>query len=64
MKRKARFNPERKRALPANSSRVIHPVLGIRCWLIAGKYYRSRADYNRSLVVKNGVSVDTSIQGA
>ena len=34
-----------KKSLPAGSKRVIHPRLGVRCWLIDGQLYRTRRDY-------------------
>ena len=30
---------------PETAERVIHPTLGIRCWRIDGRYYRSKNDY-------------------
>lgn len=65
MKRsKINYNRQKAKrpALPVGACRVIHPVLGVRVWFINGKYYRSRADYQRGQVVKDGISVDTSIQ--
>ena len=60
MKRNPKSNPNP--LFPKIAQRVTHPILGIRCWKVGAKYYRSRADYFRSLVVRDGVSVDTSIQ--
>ena len=51
---------------PDTAERVIHPLLGIRCWLVDKKYYRSKNDYLNPPVVKGEdgrVSiVDTSIK--
>lgn len=33
------------KVLPVGSKRVVHPRLGIRCWLIDGQLYRTRKDY-------------------
>jgi hypothetical protein len=45
MKHKPRYIPNAPRKLPADAQRVLHPVLGIKCWQIGVEYYRSRADY-------------------
>ena len=51
---------------PETAERVIHPSLGIRCWLIGKKYYRSKNDYLNPPMVKDEQNklhvIDTSIQ--
>ena len=53
------------REMPANAERVVHPELGVHCWLIGGKYYRSKNDYLNPPMLKGKDGrvrvVDTSL---
>ena len=40
------------RALPASAKRVMHPVLGVRCWLVNCSYFVSRDDYARCVTLE------------
>ena len=42
-----------KGQLPPTARRVTHPRLGVRCWMIEGKYYRTRRDFLNPVWVKN-----------
>ncbi len=64
-KRVSKIPAQNYRTLPADARRVIHPQLGIRVWLIDGKYYRSRRDYLYPPTYKKGgvaIVADTSIK--
>ena len=50
-----------KKALPPGSIRTTHPVTGVRCWFINGKYYRSRADFTNPTIGEDGKPVDKSM---
>jgi hypothetical protein len=39
------------RPFPKDAKRVIHPTLGIRCWLIGGKYYKNKSDFTNPPIV-------------